>query len=249
MESENKLKENLIECARLREGLEMKCDMLQSANIGRNQIMRCQKSHFSPEFALKFLLYWQFCKWFSVVCLPHLWLSARQWRNCSKPSPLPVALKLSWWTCKSGIFFWRRSWQNKLHSTERRPPFAGSWKTSGLWPRVTSRRRHRTTDNVSRAKQSWRASRPFCPYCIYERWGRTWTQYHIVVLASVSTCLFSFSQCLTYEMLHHRCICWHSFFFIILIISGSWRFPLHQALFTASCGLLGNTAPSESKAR
>lgn len=51
-ESENKLKENLLECARLREGLEMKCDMLQSENAGHNQIMRCEISHFSPDFAV-----------------------------------------------------------------------------------------------------------------------------------------------------------------------------------------------------
>lgn len=50
IESENKLKENLIECARLREGLEIKCDMLQSENVRHHQIMRCERSHFSPEF-------------------------------------------------------------------------------------------------------------------------------------------------------------------------------------------------------
>lgn len=42
MDSENKLKENLIECARLKEGLEMKCDMLESENVGHNQIIRCE---------------------------------------------------------------------------------------------------------------------------------------------------------------------------------------------------------------
>lgn len=110
----------------------------------------------------------------------HLWLSARLWRNCSKPSPLPLALELSWWTWKNRMFFWRDSWKNKLQSAEKWPSFAGSWKTSGLWPRVTSRLRHRATDSVSRARQSWRVSRPFCLYCIYERWGRIWTQGHIV---------------------------------------------------------------------
>ncbi|XP_075877084.1 coiled-coil domain-containing protein 18 isoform X2 [Nelusetta ayraudi] len=39
IESENKLKENLIECARLKEGLEMKCDMLESENVGHKQII------------------------------------------------------------------------------------------------------------------------------------------------------------------------------------------------------------------
>lgn len=47
MESEKNLKENLSECARLREGLEMKCDMLQSDNVRHNQIMRFEMSHFS----------------------------------------------------------------------------------------------------------------------------------------------------------------------------------------------------------
>lgn len=45
MESENRLKENFIECARLKEGLEMKCDMLERENVGHNQIMRCGTSH------------------------------------------------------------------------------------------------------------------------------------------------------------------------------------------------------------
>lgn len=60
------------------------------------------------------------------------------------------------------------------------------------------------------------------------------------------TCLFSFSQCLILEMLHHRCICCHSHFFFT---SGFWRLTLHQALFIASCRLLGNSTPSEPKAR
>lgn len=162
----------------------------------------------SMQIFLLTIFLWSVCPQFR----PHLWLLARQWRNCSKPSPLPLALKLSWWTWKNEIFFWRDSWKIELKSAERWPPFAGSCKTSVLWPRVTSRRRHRATDSVSRAKQSWRASRPFCLYCICERWGRTWTQDHIVVLASVShVCLV---QCLTLKMLHHRCICWH---FLLLL--------------------------------
>lgn len=48
MESEKNLKENVIECARLREGLEVKCDMLQGENVGHNQIMRFEMSNFLP---------------------------------------------------------------------------------------------------------------------------------------------------------------------------------------------------------
>lgn len=176
----------------------MKCDMLESENVGHKQIIRCET--FTSCLCWWYVSYWQgFClndyPWpVSPQCHPHLWLPARQWRNCSKPSPLPLASELSLWTWKNRIFFWRHSWKNRVQSAGRWRPFAGSWKTSGLWPRVTSRRRLSATESVSRARESWRASRPYCLYCIYERWGGRWTQDHIVVRSSMShVCLVSHS--------------------------------------------------------
>lgn len=41
MESESKLKESLIECARVKEGLEMKCAILERENLEESQTVGC----------------------------------------------------------------------------------------------------------------------------------------------------------------------------------------------------------------
>lgn len=41
IESESKLKESLIECARVKEGLEMKCAMLERENLEQSQTVGC----------------------------------------------------------------------------------------------------------------------------------------------------------------------------------------------------------------
>lgn len=70
------------------------------------------------------------------------------------------------------------------------------------------------------------------------------------------TTLLSWHLCHMFVYFHLKCYIIDVFvdtrfllIIIIIIISGPWRFPLHKALFTASCGLLRNSAPSESKAR
>lgn len=258
MDSENKLKENLIECARLREGLEMKCDMLESESVGHNQIMWCETSHFSSMFPCRVCWWcvslWQgflffFLQFSHLVCLhtipPPPLTSSQAMEELQQAKSTATVL---------GAQLVEMEKQNLLLEGQLKEQGAKCREVASLRRQLENQRaltqnheqtaaqRHRECQQSQAELESLQAILSLLHLREVRKNVNTWPHCCPAVYV---TCLFSYLKCVKYS----RRICSHSILFSFFFTSGFWRLTLHQAVFIASCGLLGNSAPSQPKAR